>query len=113
MLLFNQEQVWMKKGGKSLDVMMRAYNRAEICKLVEIFLLNKISTSCNKNNGSLHRDDGLSIFKTKNRQKLKKTKNNLQKLFNDFKSYYRKQFKNRKLFGCHFKPKRWNISNLP
>lgn len=113
MLLFNQEQVWMKKGGKSLDVMMRAYDRAEICKLVEIFLLNKISTSCNKNNGSLHRDDGLSIFKTKNRQKLEKTKNNLQKLFNDFKSYCRKQFKNRKLFGCHFKPKRWNISTLP
>ena len=40
LLLFNQEQTWMKKGSDLFDVRMGAYDGAEVCELIGVFLLN-------------------------------------------------------------------------
>ena len=42
-LLFSNEKPWMKRQGNLFDNTMGAYDCAEICKLVGIFMLNKIS----------------------------------------------------------------------
>ena len=39
-LIFNQEQTWIKKGSNLFDVSMGAYDGAEKCELIGIFLLN-------------------------------------------------------------------------
>ena len=39
-ILFNQEQTWIKKGSDLFDVWMGAYDGAEVCELIGIFLLN-------------------------------------------------------------------------
>ena len=38
-LLFNNEETWIKKNGGHFDVTIGAYNGAEVCELVGIFLL--------------------------------------------------------------------------
>ena len=43
LLLFNDEKPWMKRTGNLFVVTTRAYDRVEICKLVGVFMLNKIS----------------------------------------------------------------------
>ena len=40
-LLLSNEKHWMKREGNLFDVTMEAYNGAELCKLVGIFMLNK------------------------------------------------------------------------
>ena len=42
---------------------MGAYDGAEVCELVGIFILYQLSHKYNKNNVGLHRDDSLAIFK--------------------------------------------------
>ena len=44
---------------------MEVYDGAEVCELVDTFLLEKISEICNKSNIGLCRDDALSIFRNK------------------------------------------------
>ena len=48
-LLFSNEKPWMKREGNLFDVTMGAYDGAEVCELVGIFMLNKISEKYNKN----------------------------------------------------------------
>ena len=62
-LLFNQEQTWMKKESDMFDVSMGAYDGAEVCELIGIFLLNLLGRQYDTKNIGLYRDDGLSIFK--------------------------------------------------
>ena len=40
-LLFDKGNFWIKKGRDLFDVTMRAYDGAEVCELVGIFLLEK------------------------------------------------------------------------
>ena len=42
---------------------MGAYDGAEVCELVGIFILYQLSRECHKNNIGLYRDDGLAVFK--------------------------------------------------
>ena len=42
---------------------MCSYNGAEICKLVELFLLHELSTIIPKELAGLYRDDGLAILR--------------------------------------------------
>ena len=67
--------------GDLFDVVMGAYDDAEICELVGTFLLEKIIEICNKSNIGLYRHDGLSIFRNKSGTQLEKIKNKFQKLF--------------------------------
>ena len=42
-LFFSSEKLWMKREGNLFDVTMGAYDGAEVCELIGIFMLNKIS----------------------------------------------------------------------
>ena len=53
----------MKREGNLFDVTMGAYDGAEVCELVGIFMLNKISEKYNKNDLSVYRDHGLAVSK--------------------------------------------------
>ena len=41
--LFSNEKPWIKREGNLFDITVGAYDGAEVCKLVRIFMLNKIS----------------------------------------------------------------------
>ena len=54
---------WEKKSGDpDFDVPMGCYDGAEICELVGIFILNKLSNIIDKNSIGLYRDGGLGMF---------------------------------------------------
>ena len=63
--LYHQGQPWEKKGNVNFDIAMGAYDGAECCELVGLYLLNKITTKgtgvFSKAMVGLYRDDGLSI----------------------------------------------------
>ena len=44
--------------------MMGSYDGAEVCELVDIYVLNTLANKYDKNNIGLYRDDGLAAFKT-------------------------------------------------
>ena len=61
-LLFDNNHPWEKKSGDpDFDVLMGCYDEAEICELVEIFILNKLSNIIDKNSVGLYRDEGLGV----------------------------------------------------
>ena len=78
-LIFNEGCTWTKKDG-FFHMTMGAYDGAEVCELVETFLLDKISEKCDENSIGLYRDNSLSVFKNKSVINLKE----LQKTFKDF-----------------------------
>ena len=82
-LLFNEDHVWIKKNGGLFDVTMGAYDGAEVCKLVGIYMLSLISERCNKEDVGLYRDDGLSVFKNRSGPQNEPTKKFIQKVFRD------------------------------
>ena len=47
-LLFNKQQTWIKKESGLFDVTMGAYDGAEVCELVAIFILYPLSRIYNK-----------------------------------------------------------------
>ena len=83
-LLFSNEKLWMKRGGTLFDVTMCAYDGAEVCELVGIFMLNKISEKYNKNDLSLYRDNGLAVFKNISGPESEGIKKNFQSLFKKY-----------------------------
>ena len=83
-LLFSNEKPWMKREGNLFDVTMGAYNSAEICELVGIFILNKISEKYDKNDIGLHKDDGLVLSKNISGPESERTKKNFQSLFKKY-----------------------------
>ena len=70
----------MKREGNLSDVTMGAYDYAEVCELVGIFMLNKISEKYDKNNTGLYRDDGLAVFKNISGPESERMKKNFQSL---------------------------------
>ena len=62
-LLYDNTEPWIKNDSGLFDETIGAYDGAEICELVGIFLLYKLSLKYNKNDIGLYRDDGLAIFK--------------------------------------------------
>ena len=71
----------MKKGSYLFDVSMGAYDGAEVCELIGIFLLNLLGQQHDTKNIGLYRDDGLSIFKNCSGPQMEKIKKHLQKVF--------------------------------
>ena len=59
-LLFSNEKPCMKLKGNLFEVTMGIYDGTKICELIDIFMLNKISEKCNKDDAGLYRDDGLA-----------------------------------------------------
>ena len=74
----------MKREGNLFDVTMGAYDGAEVCELVGIFMLNKISEKYNKNDVGLYKDDGLAVFKNISGLESERIKKNFQSLFKKY-----------------------------
>ena len=53
----------MPKGDEDFDIPMGCYDVAEICKLVGIYIQNKLYELMNKKHFGLNRDDGLGILR--------------------------------------------------
>ena len=48
-LLYNKEIPWQKKNTNLFDVAMEAYDGAEVCEIVGLFLLNNLANRFDKN----------------------------------------------------------------
>ena len=69
-LLFHEGEAWKKKKG-NFDVPMGAYDGAEVCELIGLYILDKITKGkfpiFPAGNVGLYRDDGLAVIKTRGR----------------------------------------------
>ena len=70
--------------GDLFDAPIGAYDDAELCELVGIFLSEKISEICNEGDIGLYRDDGLAIFRNKSGTELEKIIKKLQRLLKEY-----------------------------
>ena len=82
-LLYYNDEPWVKKGESNFDVSMDAYDGAEVCELIGIFMLSLLSKHINKNHIGLYRDDGLAILKNTSDPEAEKLKKKLQKLLKE------------------------------
>ena len=82
-LLFDSSHAWIKRDGGLFDVTMGAYDGAEVCELVGIYMLSLISTEFNKSDIGLYRDDGLAVFKNTSGPQNERIKKKIQKIFKD------------------------------
>ena len=73
----------MKKDSGLFDVAMGAFEGAEVCELIDNFLLHKLSKKYKRKNLALYHDDGLAIFKNVNGPDPEKIKKHFCKLFID------------------------------
>ena len=63
-LLFNNSDIWIKQDdNKGFDVTRGSFDGAEICELVDLYILYILSTKYGKDLNGLYRDDGLACFK--------------------------------------------------
>ena len=82
-LLFDGSSTWIKKQGGLFDVLMGAYDGAEVCELVGTYMLNVLSKKYNKNDFRLHRDDGSAVLKKKSGPQSEQVNRNILKIFKD------------------------------
>ena len=84
--LFLNGEPWVKKGmNGNFDVPMGSYDGAEVCELVGLYLLNKITSKnapFNKSEIGLYRDDGLAVRQGSGRS-LEKDRQVLTNLFRE------------------------------
>ena len=70
-LLFTEGNNWMKKGENALfDVTMGSHDGAEVCELLGIYLLGKLSNIIDQKKIGFYRDGGLSATENTNRHNL-------------------------------------------
>ena len=82
-LLYYNEEPWVKKGKSNFVVTRGAYDGAEVCELIGIFMLPLLNKHINKNHIGLHRDNGPAILKNTSGPEAKKFKKKSQKLFKE------------------------------
>ena len=83
-LLLSKNEIWIKKkDNPNFDVPMRSFDRAELCELVGLYLLNILKSEFVGKNIGLCRDDGFSCFENKSGPELEKIKKNICKIFKD------------------------------
>ena len=83
-LLFFDEEAWKKKENHSaFDVTMGSFDGAEICELVGLYILNKLSQKLGKENIGLYRDDGLGILRIKSGRLMEKMRQEIIKVFQE------------------------------
>ena len=56
-LLFNNQQIWIKRDSGLFDVTMRKYDEAEVYELVGYYLIYELSKLYAKKDIGLYRDD--------------------------------------------------------
>ena len=83
-ILFTEGNISMKKGENALfDVTMGSHDGAEICELVGIYLLGKLSNIIDRNNIGLYRDDGLCAIENANGPKLDRLRKDIIAIFHN------------------------------
>ena len=81
-LLFNKDGTQIKKGDDTLfDVTMGSFDGAEICELVGLYLLDKLSSLIGRKNVRLCRDDGLTAINSSSGPVLDKMRKSIIALF--------------------------------
>ena len=84
-LLFSDDKLWTKSSSESLfDVAMGSYDGAEICEMVGLYILNKISAIFGKNRVGLYRDDGLALVKGNSTRNADMARKSLNETFHQF-----------------------------
>ena len=85
MLFHNNQPSEKKSGNPDFDVPIGCYvgAGAEICELVGIFILNKLSNIMDKNSIGLYRDDGLGVFDKLSEPQIEQWKKKIIKIFKD------------------------------
>ena len=65
-ILFDKNEPWVKKGDSPMfDVAIGCYDGAEVCELVGLYILHKLSSQFPEGDISLYRDDGLPFQETR------------------------------------------------
>ena len=83
-LLFTNGQHWTKKtGDPKFDVTMGSFDGAELCELVGLFVLYRLSEKYGITTSGLYRDDGLCCFKNISGPQSEKIRKDLIKLFRE------------------------------
>ena len=81
---FNKDGAWIKKGeNPSFDVTMSSFDGAEVCELVGLYLLQKLSLLLGIKNFGLCRDDGLAAVNTSSGPVLDRMRKNMISLFKE------------------------------
>ena len=81
--LYTGDTPWVKKGEKNFDVGMGAFDGAECCDLIGLFLLDQITNRIKEIESGLYRDDGLAVAETTPRN-LEKLRQKIVKIMNEF-----------------------------
>ena len=62
---------------------MGNFDGAEVCKLIGLYLLNKVKALLDSGNVGLYRDDGLAVVHKANGPKVDRLRKDIISLFND------------------------------
>ena len=72
--LYCEGEPWVKIGPENFDVPMGSYDGAEICELVGLYILHKLTSGktliFEKENCGIYRDDGLAIIKERGSRRI-------------------------------------------
>ena len=83
-LLFDKNEPWVKRGDSPMfDVAMGCYDGAEVCELVGLYILHKLSSKFPEGDIGLYRDDGLAVFKNMNARAGDKARKDFCKVIGD------------------------------
>ena len=61
-LLFDYDDVWLKKENPNFDLTMGSYDGAELCKFTGLYILSVLNSEFGKEEIGLYRDNSLSCF---------------------------------------------------
>ena len=81
--LYTGSTPWVKKGDKNFDIGMGAYDVAESCDLIGLFLLDQITNKIKGIDPGLYRDDGLAVAENTPRN-CEKIRQKIVSIMNEF-----------------------------
>ena len=83
-LLYLKDEAWVKKSSNDcFDVTMGSYDGAEICELIGLLILHKLSSLVKKSDVGLYRDDGLIVVRNMRGQSTDRLRKNIIDVFKD------------------------------
>lgn len=86
--MFHNNELWIRQEGNSdFDVTMEGYDDAEVCELVWLLMLNKLSKCLKKDSFGLQRDDRSTMFKNYHGYE-NKVRKEMIKVLNTNRCYY-------------------------
>ena len=75
--------MWGKKRKPILDITMGAYDGAEMCEFVGLYILHKMKTNYPEIHFGLYRDDGLGTYIKTDKQELEQKRKAISKMFKE------------------------------